>query len=90
MKLKLRRGPEEPEVQDYPAWVTIGLDGKYVYSSTGDVIDAATKQTVGLLVDEYRRPVASEKMFEAKFVNGKLAAVSDQWGTGMIQKPATN
>ena len=30
-----------------PSWITFGIDGKFVYPSSGDVIDAATKQVVG-------------------------------------------
>jgi hypothetical protein len=47
-----------------PRWVTFGLDGRYVYSSTGDVIDAASKQIVATLRDESGRIVGSERMLD--------------------------
>ena len=68
----------------WPCWVTIGLDGKYVYPSTGDVIDAATKKVVASLKDDHGNYVRSEKMFEAQWSGGKVVRVSDQFGRGMV------
>jgi len=68
----------------WPCWVTIGLDGKYVYPSTGDVIDAATKKVVASLKDANGHYVRSEKMFEAQWSGGKIVRYSDQFGRGMV------
>lgn len=90
VKLPPRGRPGEPRILEYPYWVTFGLDGKYVYPSTGDVIDAATKQIVGGLYDEVGRPVRSEKMVEVLFREGKPIRASDQFGYGHITGRPTN
>jgi DNA-binding beta-propeller fold protein YncE len=58
-----------------PRWVVFGLDGRYVYSSTGDVVDAASKQVVATLKDERGRVVESERM-----VSVSMAAPPAGWG----------
>jgi DNA-binding beta-propeller fold protein YncE len=69
----------------WPCWVTIGLDGKYVYPSTGDVIDAASKKVVAALKDEFGNRVRSEKMVEVLWsADGKVVRASDQFGRGMV------
>lgn len=45
-------------------WITFGIDGKYVYPSSGDVIDVASKKIVAKIVE-------SEKLIEIQFENGK-------------------
>jgi len=45
-----------------PRWITFGLDGRYVYSSTGDVVDAASRRVVATLKDEGGHIVESERM----------------------------
>ncbi len=64
--------------------MTIGLDGKYVYPSTGDVIDAASKKVVASLKDDAGNYVRSEKMFEVQWSGGKIVRMSDQFGRGMV------
>lgn len=78
------------DMHDYVYWVTFGLDGKYVYVSTGHVIDAATKQIVGTLNDEFGRPVRSEKIAEVLFRDGKPVRASDQFGYGQVLGRPTN
>ncbi|MGD0907522.1 MAG: hypothetical protein ABSA96_08060 [Candidatus Acidiferrales bacterium] len=68
-----------------PSWITFGLDGKYVYPSSGDVIDAATKQVVGGFRDEVGRQVESEKILEILFVDGKPVRTVDQFGVGLVR-----
>src|SRR6202022_3716491 len=34
------------KVRDEPGWITFGIDGKLAYPSTGDVVDARSKQIV--------------------------------------------
>ena len=73
-----------------PSWITFGIDGKFVYPSSGDVIDAATKQIVGGLRDEIGRQVESEKLLEVLFVDGKPVRAADQIGVGMIRGTPAN
>jgi DNA-binding beta-propeller fold protein YncE len=82
--LPYRRGPGEPEKLAYPYWLTNSLDGQYVYASTGDVIDRATRRVVAALTDEWGRPVRSEKMVEVLWQDGKPVCNSDQFGRGML------
>jgi hypothetical protein len=64
------------------------LDGQTVYVSSSDVIDVKSRKIVGHLKDEYGRPMYSEKMLDMVFTNGKLTAVSNQFGNG-LPTPAT-
>ncbi len=65
-------------------WITIGLDGKLAYCSSGDVIDTKTHKIVGQMKDEYGRILRSEKLLDMLFVGGKLTRVSNQFGNGSI------
>ncbi len=49
-------------------WITFGVDGKYAYASSGDVIDTKTKKIVATVVE-------SEKLLEIDFENGKAIRV---------------
>ena len=69
-------------VRDQPGWITFSLDGRYAYPSTGEVIDAATKQIVTTLSDEAGMPLSSEKMVEVVLSNGKPITTGDQFGIG--------
>jgi DNA-binding beta-propeller fold protein YncE len=66
-----------------PYWITIGLDGKLAYISSGDVIDIKTRKIVGRLKDEYDRPMHSEKLLDMLFENGRLTRVVNQFGNGL-------
>jgi DNA-binding beta-propeller fold protein YncE len=70
------------KVRDEPGWITFGIDGKLAYSSTGDVVDAATKQIVATLQDENGANAESEKMLEIDFAGGRPAVAGDQFGKG--------
>lgn len=69
-------------VRDQPGWIAFSLDGRYGYPSTGDIIDAKTRQIVGALTDERGRAVQSEKMVEAVYSGGRLVRAGDQFGVG--------
>jgi DNA-binding beta-propeller fold protein YncE len=73
--------------RDVPAWITFGIDGKFVYLSSGDVIDAATKRVVAGLEDEMGRHVDTEKIVEILILNGKPARTVDPFGVGQIRRP---
>lgn len=72
-------------VRDQPGWITFSIDGKYVFSSTGEIIDAATKKIIKSLADEKGGIVQSEKMLEIHFANGKAVAKGDQFGLGQVR-----
>jgi DNA-binding beta-propeller fold protein YncE len=62
-----------------PFWITFGLDAKYAYVSSGDIIDIKTHKIVGQMRDEYGHPMYSEKLLDMTFINGHLQRVSNQF-----------
>lgn len=72
-------------VQDMPGWITFSIDGKYVYPSSGEVIDIKTRKIITTLQDEFHNNVASEKMLEIDFENGKPTRAADQFGVGKVK-----
>ena len=67
-------------VRDQPGWITFGLDGRYAYPSTGDVIEVATRKIVTGLKDEKGTDLQSEKMLQIDFADGKPVRAGDQFG----------
>jgi len=70
------------KVRDLPGWITFSLDGRQVWPSTGEIVDAKTKQIVGTLTDEQGRTVQSEKLVEVVFDGKKVVRAGDQFGIG--------
>jgi DNA-binding beta-propeller fold protein YncE len=70
------------KVRDQPGWITWSLDGKHVWPSTGEIIDARTKQIVATLTDEAHRMVQSEKVVEVVFDGRKVVRAGDQFAMG--------
>lgn len=62
-----------------PFWLTFGIDGKYAYASSGDVIDIKSHKIVGEMKDEYGRPLYSEKLLDIAFDSGHAQRVSNQF-----------
>ena len=52
------------EMGAQPLWITFSRNGDYVYSSTGDIIDARTRKIIGALSDETGARVSSEQIVE--------------------------
>ena len=59
------------ELSAQPRSVTFSLDGRYAYSSTGEVVDAAARKIVGGLEDPAGARVASEHLIEIDFLDGR-------------------
>ncbi|MDB5231285.1 MAG: hypothetical protein JWN76_2090 [Chitinophagaceae bacterium] len=72
-------------VQDMPGWINFSIDGRYVYPSSGEVIDRRTRKIIYILQDEFYNNVASEKMLEIDFQNGKAIKAGDQFGIGSLR-----
>ena len=66
-----------------PYWITIGIDGKLAYVSSGDIIDIKSRRIIGQMKDEYGRTMHSEKLLDMLFTNGKLTRVANQFGNGL-------
>ncbi|HZQ39496.1 MAG TPA: hypothetical protein VFA87_01840, partial [Rhizomicrobium sp.] len=64
-------------------WITMGLDGKRAYLSSGDVVDVKTHKVVGKLKDEWGHLIHSEKFLDAQFDDkGHVIRVVDQFANG--------
>jgi hypothetical protein len=50
--------------RDRVGWLSVSMDGRFAYSSTGEIIDAAKKGSVAALQDETGRQVQSEKVLD--------------------------
>jgi len=58
------------ELSAQPRWLALSRDGRYLYSSTGDVVDTAARKIVGALEGPAARKVKSENFVEIDFVDG--------------------
>jgi DNA-binding beta-propeller fold protein YncE len=69
-------------LRDQPGWITFGLDGRFAYPSTGDVVEVKTRKIVAELTDEEGRAVQSEKLLEIDFNGEQPVRAGDQFGLG--------
>ncbi len=74
------------KLRDSPGWLSFSLDGSKAYSSTGEIIDVASKKVIATLTDEAGRAVQSEKLLEITVANGKVIHAGNQFGVGMKKK----
>lgn len=63
-------------------WVNFSLDGAYAWCHTPDVFDAHTKKQIATLRDENGKPFCSSKLIEVHLKNGKVVAMSSEFGLG--------
>jgi DNA-binding beta-propeller fold protein YncE len=78
---------ESVKTQAGPYWITVGLDEKFAYISSGDVIDIKTHKIVGTLKDEFGRRLLSEKFLDMTFIDGHAQRVSNAFGNGYLDAP---
>ena len=74
------------KARDCVGWLSFSMDGKFAYSSTGEIFDAATKKLVAALTDEAGHQVQSEKLLDVTVSNGKVIRAGNQFGLGMKAK----
>jgi DNA-binding beta-propeller fold protein YncE len=74
------------KARDCVGWLSFSMDGRVAYSSTGEVIDVATRKIVAALQDETGRAVQSEKLLDITLANGKVVRAGNQFGVGMKAK----
>jgi DNA-binding beta-propeller fold protein YncE len=72
-------------LNDLPGWISFSVDGKYVYPSSGEVIEAKTRKIVTRLQDEFHNNVASEKMVEIDLAGNKAVKAGNQFGIGGVR-----
>ena len=70
------------KLSDSPGWVSLSINAKYVFPSTGDVIDRQMKKIVSTLRDETGVQVQSEKLLEIDFSGNKAVRNGNQFGVG--------
>ena len=69
-------------MRDCVGWVSFSMDGTVAYSSTGEMIDVATRRPIAALTDEMGRAVQSEKMLDLVIADGKVVRAGNQFGVG--------
>ena len=72
-------------LQDMPGWITFSIDGRFVYPSSGEVIEPKSRKILTVLQDEFHNNVASEKMVEVDFDGNKAVKAGDQFGIGRVR-----
>jgi hypothetical protein len=70
-------------VKDLPGWITFSIDGRTVYSSSGEVIDARSKRILTNLKDEQGKDFQSEKLLEVDLDGDKVVRAGSSFGVGM-------
>jgi len=81
------RQAAQVKLRDQPGWITFGIDGRFAYPSTGEVIDAHSRQIVSTLKDENGTDVQSEKMVEVDYSGAGPVQTGDQFGLGRVTTP---
>ena len=71
------------KVRDLPGWISFSMDGRFAFSSTGEIIDTTTKKIVAVLADEAGRQVQSEKMLDLAIADGQVVRAGNQFGVGV-------
>ena len=69
-------------VKDLPGWITFSIDGKRVYSASGEVFDARTKKVLTLLKDEHGGDFQTEKLLEIDIDGKKVVRAGSSFGVG--------
>jgi DNA-binding beta-propeller fold protein YncE len=72
-------------LRDMPGWIIFSIDGKYVYPSSGEVIEAKTRKIITTLQDEFHNNVSSEKMVEIDWSGNKAVNAGNQFGIGPMR-----
>jgi DNA-binding beta-propeller fold protein YncE len=70
------------KARDCVGWLSFSMDGEFVYSSTGEIIDARMKKVVATLRDENGHDVQSEKVLDLVIESGRVIRVGNQFGVG--------
>jgi DNA-binding beta-propeller fold protein YncE len=73
------------KMRDCVGWVSFSTDGRLAYSSTGEIVDVATRKVIATLRDEEGRDVQSEKMLDIAIADGKVVRAGNQFGVGAVR-----
>jgi DNA-binding beta-propeller fold protein YncE len=72
-------------LSDMPGWISFSIDGKFVYPSSGEVIEAKTRKIITRLQDEFHNNVSSEKMVEIDIGGNNSVRAGNQFGIGGVR-----
>jgi YVTN family beta-propeller protein len=78
------------KARDCVGWLSFSMDGRFAYSSTGEIIEVATRKIVAALQDENGLQVQSEKLLGMAIANGKVVGAGNQFGVGAPRMPQTS
>lgn len=70
------------KARDCVGWLSFSMDGRTAYSSTGEIIDVATRKVIASLRDENGNDVQSEKMLDLVIEGRKVIQAGNQFGVG--------
>jgi hypothetical protein len=70
------------KARDCVGWLSFSMDGRFAYSSTGEIIDVATRKVIASLRDENGNDVQSEKVLDLVIEDGKVIQAGNQFGVG--------
>jgi hypothetical protein len=75
----------------HPAnWITMGLDGRLAFMSSGDIVDVASHKIIAQMKDEYGNTIYSEKVLDMAFDQaGHLQRTVNQFAEGVPEAVAT-
>src|SRR5258708_27419949 len=73
------------KARDCVGWLSFSMDGRFAYSSTGEIIDVATKKIVAALEDETGRQVQTERLLDVTIDGGRVLRAGNQFGVGKKQ-----
>jgi sugar lactone lactonase YvrE len=74
------------QARDCVGWLSFSMDGRFAYSSTGEIIEVATKKIVATLQDEDGHPVQSEKVLDLVIADSKVVRAGNQFGLGGLRR----
>ena len=69
-------------MRDCVGWVSFSMDGKVAYSSTGEMIDVATRKVIATLTDEQGAPCRARRCSTSSIADGKVVRAGNQFGVG--------
>ena len=77
------------QLRDELFWLTFSADGKWVYSSSGDIIDATSKKVIASLKDELGWDLQGEKAVGVVYQAAKLWKTVGRSVVGKVLPGAT-
>ena len=85
-KLDMKRSFKTPHSAN---WITMGLDGRTAFMSSGDIVDVASHRIIAQMKDEYGNTIYSEKVLDMLFdQSGHLQRTVNQFAEGVPEAVA--